>query len=287
MKEYITLNLTCKRCGKPYELTISKSEYNRGKYRKFCSRACANSRVRSDELKDRVSKKLKELNKAYPGKLSHLKTYNCVQCGKPFTIKDKRNLSWRNRRYCSQECKDKWLEDNLYSKSGGYREGSGRGKHGWYKGIWCDSTYELMYVIYCLDHNIDIKRTAKTFQYEYGGKIHTYHPDFEVDGVLIEIKGYYNELTAAKIKSVQEDIKVLYKNDLDKQFHYVYTTYNKTRENVYELYDNYKPKYKYRCDYCGKDFEVDRERNTSTKFCCRNCAGKYMKNIITKNKSRN
>lgn len=27
---------------------------------------------------------------------------------------------------------------------GGYRKGSGRSKHGYYKGIYCGSTYELL-----------------------------------------------------------------------------------------------------------------------------------------------
>ena len=36
--------------------------------------------------------------------------------------------------------------------SGGLRHGSGRGKKGWYKGYWCDSTWELAWVIYQLDN---------------------------------------------------------------------------------------------------------------------------------------
>ena len=44
-------------------------------------------------------------------------------------------------------------------KSGGLRHGSGKGKKGWYKGIFCDSTYELVFVIYYKDHEIPIKRS--------------------------------------------------------------------------------------------------------------------------------
>ena len=29
---------------------------------------------------------------------------------------------------------------------------TGKGKKGWYKGFFCSSTYELAYVIFCLDH---------------------------------------------------------------------------------------------------------------------------------------
>src|SRR5713226_6636200 len=39
---------------------------------------------------------------------------------------------------------------------GGYERGSGRGKKGRYRGYWCDSTYELVFVIYTLDHEIEL-----------------------------------------------------------------------------------------------------------------------------------
>lgn len=46
-----------------------------------------------------------------------------------------------------------------YSKSmGGYRKGSGVGKSGWYNGIYCDSSWELAYVIYHIDNNLPIIR---------------------------------------------------------------------------------------------------------------------------------
>ena len=37
---------------------------------------------------------------------------------------------------------------------GGYRKGSGRRKKGWYKGFWCDSSWELAWVIYQIEHDI-------------------------------------------------------------------------------------------------------------------------------------
>ena len=41
---------------------------------------------------------------------------------------------------------------------GGYRPGSGRAKTGYYKGIYCGSTYELAWVIYQIDNNKDFSR---------------------------------------------------------------------------------------------------------------------------------
>ena len=41
----------------------------------------------------------------------------------------------------------------LKGKTGGIREGAGRSKSGWYKGYYCNSSYELAWVIYSLDNN--------------------------------------------------------------------------------------------------------------------------------------
>ena len=45
------------------------------------------------------------------------------------------------------------------------------GIKGWYKGFWCDSSWELAYVIYNLDHGIEFRRNTEKFEYEYCGKI--------------------------------------------------------------------------------------------------------------------
>lgn len=169
-------------------------------------------------------------------------------------------------------------------KCGGYKKKSGRSYHGYYKGIWCDSTYELAYLIYCLDHNIDIKRCNETFKYEYENKIHEYHPDFEVNGILIEIKGYYTELVDIKASSIiEKPYKILYYDDLQEVFEYVAITYNKKnyvrKNNFYELYDDYKPRYEYVCLNCGKSFTRERKVKTELKFCSRTCSGKYIHSL--------
>lgn len=55
---------------------------------------------------------------------------------------------------------------------------SGYGKHGWYKEYWCDSSWELAYVIYNLDHNIKFKRNYQGFTYIFNNKLHKFYPDF-------------------------------------------------------------------------------------------------------------
>lgn len=58
-----------------------------------------------------------------------------------------------------------------------------------YNDLAFDSLPELAVWVYCIDHNIDIKRCPCSFDYSFNDKIYKYFPDFEIDGKLIEIKG--------------------------------------------------------------------------------------------------
>lgn len=66
-----------------------------------------------------------------------------------------------------------------------------------YENIWFDSEIELMTYLYLKDHNVKFEyRPAISFQYaDKYGKQHSYHPDFIIDGIIIEIKGdqFFNE----------------------------------------------------------------------------------------------
>ena len=126
-------------------------------------------------------------------------------------------------------------------KSGGLRKGSGRGKKGWYKGIQCDSTYELVWVIYNIDHCIQFKRnTTIYYEYEYKGKLHKYYPDFLMpDNSLVEIKGYHTEVVDIKLNSVSDrKINIYYYNDIKYMFDYIKDVYNKDEISIVELYDS-------------------------------------------------
>jgi hypothetical protein len=118
-------------------------------------------------------------------------------------------------------------------KLGGYVRGSGRGKKGWYKGFFCDSSWELAYVVYCLDHNIDIKRNTEKRQYVWKDKVKNYIPDFIVEGNLIEIKGFKTEQWLAKLEA-NPDVKVLYEKDLEPVLSYVKNKYGKDFASLYE-----------------------------------------------------
>lgn len=161
--------------------------------------------------------------------------------------------------------------------AGGYREGSGRSKSGYYKGIYCGSTYELCWVIYSIDHKIQFSR--------FPGKLEkdgiAYYPDFLLsdEKTIVETKGYEKQDSVDKKTNVAESfgyiVKVLRKEDLEYAFTYVTETY-KTKK-FYELYDEYKPKYSHTCDCCQFMFETDRKIKTGTKFCSRICSGKFQK----------
>lgn len=119
--------------------------------------------------------------------------------------------------------------------NGGVRKGAGHGKHGWYKGFWCDSSWELAYVIYCLDHDIAIERNHDWFPYVFEGRQRKYYPDFKVGDEYIEIKNYDTPMVIAKIQQfpIDKKLKVLHEGDLTQVFAYVKEKYG---ENYTELY---------------------------------------------------
>lgn len=124
-------------------------------------------------------------------------------------------------------------------KSGGYRIGAGRGKKGWYKGFFCDSQYELGFIIYCLDHNIKIERNRKMYNYIYNNIRHKYLPDFIVNDELIEIKGFYREIDDIKLEAVKDrKISILYTEDLKYVSDYLQNKYGLDINHIYALYEN-------------------------------------------------
>jgi len=201
----------CIRCNKEHDGTFGSGKY--------CSRSCANSRTFSEESKKKKSKANKNQIPWNKGKKWSFVISKCLQCGE-----DIEHRISSPRKY-HQEC---WLK-----ASGGYRRGSGIGKSGWYKGYWCDSTYELAWIIYQLEHNRPFKRNKQKYEYLFNGKTKKYIPDFFQDGKLIEIKGYLTEQTKIKLKSVP-DLQVLFKKDLKKEFDYVVSKYGKDFTYLYD-----------------------------------------------------
>lgn len=227
----------CERCGKQFQGNASKYSCNR-----FCSRSCANKREHSLEVRSKIRSSLinsekisfcKEKRERITKELGEkrLTEYNkkpkcCKICGKTLNYKD------RNRSTCSQECAN--ISRAKYSST---QKNNKNGIGGWYKGIWCDSTYELAFIIYCLDHNIKVERNKEGFEYEWEGRKHLYFPDFIIDGKLIEIKGFNSERVQKKIESVNKPIIILYEKDLQYCFDYIKEKYGKEKhKNIHDLY---------------------------------------------------
>ena len=127
------------------------------------------------------------------------------------------------------------ISNRMKIVGGGYRQGSGRGKSGWYKGYWCDSSYELAWVIYGLDHHLSFKRNTEKFPYVWEERIRYWIPDFILcDNIYVEIKGFLTEQNKAKHSQFQPLLVVFQRNDLNRIFDYVYKVYGKDFINLYD-----------------------------------------------------
>lgn len=73
LKKY-TFN--CVKCGKKYEVEITEDNFLKGKYRKNCSRSCANSHSFTKERREKISKGVSSYFKAKPKKERF-----CKYCG--------------------------------------------------------------------------------------------------------------------------------------------------------------------------------------------------------------
>ena len=92
------------------------------------------------------------------------------------------------------------LKSNPKLNHGGIKQRSAkRCKYGTYQGFYCDSGWELAFLVYHLDHTIAIERNGDYFEYTYEDKLHKYYPDFIIGDTYYEIKGIYRENDQAKI----------------------------------------------------------------------------------------
>ena len=217
--------MLCKNCNKNESVKYSK--YSNGE---FCSRKCSKS-YSSKEKRLEINKKVSDTLKGRNDYIWNKSEYYifCEVCNKKIK-KPKSKIHQHN--FCSRNCYLKY--DKLNVGTGGYRYNSGRGKSGWYKGYYCSSSYELAYIIYCLDKNIHVVRNTKGFEYKFNDKARHYYPDFIVDGEYIEIKGFKRVEDDSKWASFPYKLKVLFKKDLIDIFDYVVSKYGNDYISMYE-----------------------------------------------------
>jgi hypothetical protein len=170
----------------------------------------------------------KWMGKKYPGKSGgwnkglNLSLDQVEKMKKSLTGK---KLSDETKKKLSNKAKDRGL--------GGKTKGGGRGKSGWYKGYWCDSSWELAYVIYNIENNIEFERNKEGFEYIFENQKLKYYPDFKKGDQYIEIKGWMDEKNKAKIEQFKGDLKILFRSDLKEIFNYVESKYGKDFVKLY------------------------------------------------------
>ena len=113
---------------------------------------------------------------------------------------------------------------------------AGRSKCGNYKGFYCRSSWELAYVVYNIEHNINFKANTNGFKYIWDGEYHTYFPDFYLPDVdtYIEIKGYYDKRAREKTRQFSGKLIVLQLNDLKPYLDYCIEKYGSDFIKLYE-----------------------------------------------------
>ena len=157
----------------------------------------------------------------------------CENCRKQIV-----DPNFKNSKYCSVDCRITARHAKLsklakISNLGGNTEGYKKAKHGWYKGFYYGSSWELAFLLWALDNKLNISRCNKVFEYEFEGKMRKYYPDFEIDGLIYEIKGYEDKYAKAKHLAFPNIIVLKYAEMKDK-LEYVKNTYGKDFINMLE-----------------------------------------------------
>ena len=116
-----------------------------------------------------------------------------------------------------------------------------------YKDIYFDSSWELKYYMFCIDHDIPIKRATEHFNFIYNGEPwHKYTPDFIINNnEYVEIKGDHfwdndkNEdpnYILARIDCARKNgVKILYKIDLQPVINWFDRKYGKSFLEKYKI----------------------------------------------------
>lgn len=224
IKKYYLNPKKCQEC----EISIPYEK----KENKFCSHSCSAKFTNKNRIVVYSEKGLKNLRnaglknvkfiieKAHRNKPVYY-DLECTICKKVFTVKS----NGKNYKTCSEECRR--MHQSLY----GFRQTKTSCKCGYYKGIYCASSWELAFLVYHLDKGEDIKRCDIVVPYEKNGKKHNYFPDFLMNNVIYEVKGY--EAEDVKLKT-QATIDLGYSIELirKKQMH----------EIIKEVKENYQIK---------------------------------------------
>lgn len=157
--------------------------------------------------------------------------FKCEFCGK---IASTKNGNSFHSKYCKKNPNRK-----VYN-GGGYRKKAGRGKRGYYKGLYCMSTWELAWVVYQLEHNKKVEQCKEQFEYIMDNEVHHYTPDFIIDGIYYEIKNWHRPDTDFKISQFPKTktLILIEGKENNKYLSYVVKKYGKNFYDIlYEIKD--------------------------------------------------
>lgn len=146
----------------------------------------------------------------------------------------------------------------------------GNAKQGWYKGIHCDSTWELAYLVYHIENNLYIERCTKYLDFIWNNEHHKYIPDFITDEGTIEIKGRKSKKSIEKEKQFP-NVKVI---DIKLIKPYLAYVINKYGQNFWkQLYEDYSNEYKEKqyTDKINRKIKRDKEINNKKQILEKAC----------------
>lgn len=219
----------CSKCGQFFDVAnLKKHEASCGKFDgqrhisheglicEFCGKLCKNKNsLAQHELRCKENPERKDFN-------------NLAS----FVLKESSEAKAARYSHCHETLRARiasgevTFDNNVYTKY----------KFGTYRGYHCDSSWELAFVIYNLDHNISFVRNIDRFPYLYNEVIHYYYPDFVVEDTYYEIKSYFDDRVKAKCESFPKDKSLIIIDQVKIQpyLEYCEATYGKDFATLYD-----------------------------------------------------
>ena len=182
-------------------------------YRKQHQKFCVNNKNRDNNIKELNSSR-KQFSKKENMYIKQ--NFTCEFCNKnfytmkfAFTRHKLHCINNPNRTEDPSAKKGSHISDEtrrkLKENAGGYSKRAGRGKRGYYKGLYCMSTWELAWVVYQIEHGQQVEQCEERFPYIMENVEHYYIPDFKINGVYYEIKNWHRPDTDFKINQFPKD----------------------------------------------------------------------------------
>lgn len=199
-------------CGKEF---ISPNSFNghKSQCRIHLGEEKYTIRQSQNKLKWKEASKISNNNKKYP-----IIEKQCLRCGNKFLGTNKKGAT----KYCSRSCANKGRNQKAKTNKKYHFYG------GWYNNIHFDSSWELAYYVYMIEHNEIIERNERYFTYIKDNQYHKYYPDFYLPqyNIYIEIKGYEKDLDLIKYSTL-DNLKIIKEKDIKTYIDYCKSKYGK------------------------------------------------------------